>query len=273
LLIALDRPDIPLDTNSAENDIRCQVIRRKISGGTRSDAGRTAATPSSASPRPVQARLLVLDYLGARLAVTALLFLTYPNSSPNPARQPDPPGALSLLPSERLSYVANLCDRSPRFPPISNRSQKIPQHGCDMRCPPQRIENSSCEGRRLELSSVQRDVDSLMYSEAMDRVADYINRGRIHAGLSDDELLQKWTKATNKLADDVTLATVGYAKFCLDAEMDLRNLNPTGDEATQAINRMGAAVSQFHKQYPGASQRMEEDLNDKLAEYKARIRS
>jgi hypothetical protein len=40
LLAVLDRPDIPLHTNGSENDIRCQVTRRKISAGTRSDAGR-----------------------------------------------------------------------------------------------------------------------------------------------------------------------------------------------------------------------------------------
>jgi hypothetical protein len=42
LLQALDRPDTPLHTNGSENDIRCQVTRRKVSGGTRSDAGRDA---------------------------------------------------------------------------------------------------------------------------------------------------------------------------------------------------------------------------------------
>ena len=40
LLVALERPDIPLHTNGSENDIRCQVTRRKISSGTRSEAGR-----------------------------------------------------------------------------------------------------------------------------------------------------------------------------------------------------------------------------------------
>ena len=42
LLLALERPDIPLHTNGSENDIRCQVTKRKVSGGTRSDAGRDA---------------------------------------------------------------------------------------------------------------------------------------------------------------------------------------------------------------------------------------
>ena len=40
LLMVLDRPDIPLHTNGSERDIRCQVIKRKISGGTHSAAGR-----------------------------------------------------------------------------------------------------------------------------------------------------------------------------------------------------------------------------------------
>jgi hypothetical protein len=40
LLQALQRPEIPLHTNGSENDIRCHVTKRKVSGGTRSDAGR-----------------------------------------------------------------------------------------------------------------------------------------------------------------------------------------------------------------------------------------
>src|SRR5512134_3442222 len=40
LLLVLDRPQVPLHTNGSEQDLRPQVIKRKISGGTRSDAGR-----------------------------------------------------------------------------------------------------------------------------------------------------------------------------------------------------------------------------------------
>lgn len=40
LLLVLKRPDVPLHTNGSERDIREQVIRKKISGGTRSDLGR-----------------------------------------------------------------------------------------------------------------------------------------------------------------------------------------------------------------------------------------
>ena len=40
LLLVLDRPEIPLHNNSAENAIREYVKKRKISGSTRSEAGR-----------------------------------------------------------------------------------------------------------------------------------------------------------------------------------------------------------------------------------------
>ena len=42
LLRVLDRPEIPLHTNGSENDIRAHVTKRKISGGTQSEAGRVA---------------------------------------------------------------------------------------------------------------------------------------------------------------------------------------------------------------------------------------
>jgi hypothetical protein len=52
LLMVLDRLEIPLHTNRSENDIRCHVTKREVSGGTRSDLGRDCRDASSASPRP-----------------------------------------------------------------------------------------------------------------------------------------------------------------------------------------------------------------------------
>src|SRR5262249_30677461 len=40
LLRVLQRPEVPLHNNAMESDIREYVKRRKISGGTRNDAGR-----------------------------------------------------------------------------------------------------------------------------------------------------------------------------------------------------------------------------------------
>ena len=70
LLKVLDRPEIPLHTNSSENDIRCQVTKRKISGGTRSDAGRDCRDAFlSLNKTCLKQGIAFWDYLGARLAV------------------------------------------------------------------------------------------------------------------------------------------------------------------------------------------------------------
>ena len=42
LLCVLERPAIPLHTHGSENDLRAHVTKRKISGGTQSEAGRVA---------------------------------------------------------------------------------------------------------------------------------------------------------------------------------------------------------------------------------------
>ena len=70
LLLVLDRPDIPLHTNGSENDIRCQVTKRKISGGTRSDAGRDCRDAFLGLNKTcAKLGIAFWDYLGARLAV------------------------------------------------------------------------------------------------------------------------------------------------------------------------------------------------------------
>src|SRR5271156_159488 len=70
LLMVLERPDIPLNTNGSENDIRCQVTKRAISGGTRSDAGRDCRDAFLGLYKTCsKLGIGFLDYLGARLFV------------------------------------------------------------------------------------------------------------------------------------------------------------------------------------------------------------
>ena len=70
LLKVLDRPEIPLHTNGSENDIRTQVTKRKISGGTRSDKGRDC-WDAFLSLMKTCAKLSIAywDYLGNRLRI------------------------------------------------------------------------------------------------------------------------------------------------------------------------------------------------------------
>ena len=70
LLRVLERPDIPLHTNGSENDIRCQVTKREISGGTRSDAGRDCSDAFLGIIKTCSKNGIAFwDYLGARLTV------------------------------------------------------------------------------------------------------------------------------------------------------------------------------------------------------------
>lgn len=70
LLMVLDRPEIPLHTNGSENDIRCQVTKRKISGGTRSDAGRNCRDAFLGLAKTcTKLGIAFWDYLGNRLAI------------------------------------------------------------------------------------------------------------------------------------------------------------------------------------------------------------
>jgi hypothetical protein len=70
LLAVLEHPEIPLHTNGSENDIRCQVTRRKISGGTRSDEGRDNRDAFLSLMKTCAKQTISFwNYLGDRLAV------------------------------------------------------------------------------------------------------------------------------------------------------------------------------------------------------------
>jgi hypothetical protein len=70
LLMVLDHPQIPLHTNGSENDIRCQVTKRHISGGTRSDAGRDCRDAFLGLAKTCRKLGVAFwDYLGDRLGV------------------------------------------------------------------------------------------------------------------------------------------------------------------------------------------------------------
>jgi hypothetical protein len=70
LLMVLGQPEIPLHTNGSENDIRCQVTRRKVSAGTRSDLGRDNRDAFLGLAKTcAKLGISLWDYLGCRLKV------------------------------------------------------------------------------------------------------------------------------------------------------------------------------------------------------------
>ena len=68
--MVLERPEIPLHTNGSENDIRCYVTRRKISAGTRSEAGRDCCDAFLSLGKTCdKLGIAAWDHLGSRLKV------------------------------------------------------------------------------------------------------------------------------------------------------------------------------------------------------------
>src|SRR5689334_2250895 len=78
LLMVLERPEIPLHTNGSENDIRCHVTRRKVSAGTRSEAGRDCRDAFLGLAKTCAKNTIAFwDYLGSRLNVAGQALIPY----------------------------------------------------------------------------------------------------------------------------------------------------------------------------------------------------
>jgi hypothetical protein len=104
LLMVLERPEIPLHTNGSENDIRCQVTRRKVSAGTRSDLGRDCRDAFLGLAKTCAKHGVAFwDYLGSRIGVPdQLLVPPLPGLVDAAGSRPDtgvPPEVLPLLPA------------------------------------------------------------------------------------------------------------------------------------------------------------------------------
>ena len=111
LLIALDRPEIPLHTNGSENDVRCQVTKRKVSGGTRSDVGRDCRD-AFLFKTCAKLRIAFWVYLGASSPCpTSPPFRTCPTWSESAALHPDRPGFCPCYPVDDVRVVIMLARR------------------------------------------------------------------------------------------------------------------------------------------------------------------
>jgi hypothetical protein len=72
LLVVLDRPEVPLNTNGSEQDVRDPVTVRKISAGTRSDDGRRCRDTFLSLKKTCQKNAISFwIYLGDRLGIAA----------------------------------------------------------------------------------------------------------------------------------------------------------------------------------------------------------
>jgi hypothetical protein len=118
LLRVLDHPEIPLHTNGWENDIRSVVTKRKISGGTVSEAGKTARdTVLRLMQTCAKLKVSFYQLLGDRFGVDAAPpCKTCPISSGS--LQPDRPGICPAYLSDWLAQSAYLEVGKPPNPEI-----------------------------------------------------------------------------------------------------------------------------------------------------------
>jgi Transposase IS66 family len=108
LLMVLERPEIPLHTNGSENDIRCQVTRRKVSAGTRSDAGRDCRDAFLGLAKTCAKHGVAFwDYLGSRPQSSRAACRSAPGG-PCPL-----PRATGLIPTaaRRFAGVTKTCSK------------------------------------------------------------------------------------------------------------------------------------------------------------------
>ena len=88
-MLVLERPEIPLHTNGSERDIRCHVIKRKISGGNHSDAGRDRRDAFlGLMHTATKLGIAFWDYLGARLRTSHSPVVLTPQTSSVAADNP-----------------------------------------------------------------------------------------------------------------------------------------------------------------------------------------
>ena len=147
LLRVLERPDIPLNTNGSENDIRCQVTRRKISGGTRSDAGRDCRDAFlGLNKNCAKLGIAFWDYLGARLAVPGCQEIPTLAEIVN-AHAPDYPNRHNFCPSYAQSSTPT---SAPSSKPAAD-PQSAPSRPSKTRSPLPPTPTSPTQGEQLQL--------------------------------------------------------------------------------------------------------------------------
>ena len=63
-------------------------------------------------------------------------------------------------------------------------------------------------------SSVEIEIDSWLENAQVDKIADYAQRGRCHAGLSDERLTELWKAAMRTLAANPYRERSAPSKIC-----------------------------------------------------------
>jgi hypothetical protein len=80
-------------------------------------------------------------------------------------------------------------------------------------------------------------VRDFLESKRVDRIADYVQRGRRYGPLSDDDLIAKWWATLKSMADAPREPMFSAAFDDAEAELALRKIDPLRDEAVFHFDR------------------------------------
>jgi len=136
--------------------------------------------------------------------------------------------------------------------------------------------NKSIRKRSPGSTEGDRDVELFLANEQMDQIADYASRGRVYERLTEGELVEKWIHAFRLVADAPSDEHGRAIETDLRAEFQLRRIEPPYDQVRSEINRVVEGMSSgfeiMKRDDPDAVDEMNEELQQDIADLKARIK-
>jgi hypothetical protein len=94
-----------------------------------------------------------------------------------------------------------------------------------------------------QASTLGNDLGSMAESDRLDRVANYIHRGRKHQGLSNEVLLDAWKQGMQALAKEISDHNFKIHED-LQSEIELRGLAPPYDDVKEAFEEFCSKIAE-----------------------------
>ncbi len=121
------------------------------------------------------------------------------------------------------------------------------------------------------------EVRAWMRSCELDRTQAYLTRGRVHAGLTDADLIDRWKAAFHALVADPASEAARVGESDLKSEIDLRGLQAPFEEVEQALNelaqRFADSVARMQEEDPVQLAACEREIAEVVDEFVAKKQS
>jgi hypothetical protein len=128
--------------------------------------------------------------------------------------------------------------------------------------------------RRKPRDRVSEDLLAMMQAKAVDAAADHVRRGRAHRGLTDADLSGAWVAAFRVYSHNPDPARPSrLALEDLEAELNLRQIDPPFDAVREDLERLKTAAMQVWEQLKATPEHfaeVERDLQLDLISFKSR---